>query len=83
MPAFIQAMIRQALGRPVTQDEFDYWMARASTMNRQQMAYAMLTQNPFSGTVSTPPSVVVPDRRPDWERWWRYERRERYRPYRW
>jgi hypothetical protein len=83
MPAFVQAMITQALGHRLTQAELDYWMQRAYAQNRQQLAYAMLTQNPFSEAYTNPPAAVIPDRRQEWERVWRQERHEHRRPFRW
>src|SRR5262249_34330029 len=39
MPAFIQAVYTQVVGRPATPGELRFWMRRAFTQDRRQIAY--------------------------------------------
>jgi hypothetical protein len=90
MPAFLQALSHEALGRPLSPSESNFWMQRAHTQTRQEIASEMLLQNPAGGIIVTPPAVVVPGREREreraQERWRdqeRYDYRRPYYPYRW
>ena len=77
---FLQNLYRQIRGRLPTPSEQDFWLRRLYTQDRRAVAYEVLTQNPGSGIVVTPPPsvVVVPDRYREWlrghEREWARER---------
>ena len=81
LPAFIQAVYSQVVGRPATPAELNFWMQRAYTQSRQEIAYENLAQNPRAGIVAPPAAVL-----PNWprDRWPHHEHdyRRPYYPYR-
>jgi hypothetical protein len=79
MPAFIQAVYREAVGRPATPAELRFWLRRALTQSRRDIAFEILSQNPGAGMVVTLPAVV-PGRPRD--RWLHDYRRPSF-PFRW
>ena len=88
MPAFIRAIYSDVVGRPPTPGELRFWLRRAYTQSRQEIANEILAQNPGAGIVVTLPGVVGPPTGgfPGWPRD-RWPRRNDYRrpffPYRW
>jgi hypothetical protein len=88
MPAFINAVYREAVGRSPTPGELRFWLRRAYTQSRGAIANEILAQNPGAGIFVTLPGVVAPPTGnfPGWsgDRW---RRRNDYRrpsfPYRW
>jgi hypothetical protein len=88
MPAFISAIYRDVVGRPVTPGELRFWQRRAFTQSRRDIANEILAQNPGAGMFVTLPSVVAPPTvaSPGWSRD-RWGRRNDFRrpffPYSW
>jgi hypothetical protein len=88
MPAFIRAVYRDVVGRPVTQGELRFWLRRAYIQSRQDIVNDILAQNPGAGMAVTLPAVVAPPSgvSPGWPRN-RWSRRNDFRrpffPYRW
>jgi hypothetical protein len=83
---FIQSLFRDVLGRQPTPGEFDFWMRRAYTGDRKDIAYQLLTQNPGRATIAAPPPPPpgIPDRdRNRWRDRYDYDYRRPYFPYRW
>jgi len=80
MAGFIRNLYVQILGRAPTPGEQDFWMRRSYTQDRKEIAYEILTQNPNSGIVVTPPATVtvIPELQRTWlrerEREWARER---------
>ena len=64
LPAYIQALYRQVVGRPPTPAEFNFWLRRAYSRSRRAIAYGILTQNAGAGMAVAPAAVVVPTWRP-------------------
>jgi len=93
MPDFIRAVYGEVVGRPATPGELRFWLRRAYTQSRQDIANEILAQNPGAGIFVTLPGVVPPPSGgfPGWPRdsWPRdsWQRRNDYRrpffPYRW
>jgi len=88
MPAFITAIYRDVVGRPVTQGELRFWLRRANIQSRRDIANDILAQNPGAGMAVTLPAVVAPPtgNSPGWprDRWWRRnDYRRPFFPYRW
>jgi hypothetical protein len=81
MPAFIQAVYRQVVGRPPTPGQYSFWLQRGYTQSRQQIAYEILAQNPGAGIIVAPPAVGIPDF--PRERWPLHDYRRPFYPYRW
>lgn len=79
MPAYIQALYREALQQPLSQAAYNFWLQRAYTQTRQQIAYDVLMLNGAGGPVLAPPAVVVPAR--EWDRWHHHEQYDYRRPY--
>ena len=88
MPAFIRAVYRDVVGRSPTPGELRFWLRRANTQSRRDIANDILAQNPGAGMAVTLPDVVAPPPgvspgRPR-DRW---RRRDDYRrpsfPFRW
>ena len=88
MPAFINAVYRDVVGRPPTPGELRFWQRRAFTQSRQEIANEILAQSPGAGMFVTLPGVVAPPTGsfPGWSRN-RWARRDDFRrpvfPYRW
>jgi hypothetical protein len=80
MPAFIKAVYREVVGRPATPGELRFWLRRAITQSRQDIANEILAQNPGAGMFVTLPGVVAPPTGnvPGWSRN-RWRRRNDYR----
>jgi hypothetical protein len=79
MPAFIQALYREALQQPLSQTAYNFWLQRAYTQTRQQIAYDVLMLNGAGGPIAAPPPTVVPDR--ERERWQHHDEHDYRRPY--
>ena len=79
MPAFIQALYRNALQQPLSQSAYNFWLQRAYTHTRQQIAYEAFMMNGAGGPIVAPPPIVGPDR--DRERWQHHEQHDYRRPY--
>jgi hypothetical protein len=88
MPAFITAVYREVVGRPPTPGELRFWLRRAYTQSRRDIANEILAQNPGAGMVVTLPAAVAPPTGPSpgWPRD-RWRHRDDYRrpffPFRW
>jgi len=88
MPAFINAVYRDVVGRPPTPGELRFWQRRAFTQSRREIANEILAQNPGAGMFVTLPGVVGPPTvgSPGWSRN-RWAHRDDFRrpffPYRW
>ena len=88
MPAFITAIYSDVVGRPPTPGELRFWLRRAYTQSRRDIANDILAQNPGAGMFVTLPGVVAPPTGgfPGWSRN-RWARRDDFRrpffPYRW
>ena len=63
MPAFIRAMYSDVVGRPATPGELHFWLRRANTQSRRDIANDILAQNPGAGMAVTLPAVVAPPTR--------------------
>jgi hypothetical protein len=59
MAGYIQSLYSQVLGRPPTPAEQEFWLRQSYTQDRKTIAYEILTQNPSSGIIVTPPRTVV------------------------
>ncbi len=87
MPAFINAIYSDVVGRPPTPGELRFWQRRAFTQSRRDTANEILAQNPGAGMFVTLPGVVSPPgASPGWPRD-RWRRRDDFRrpsfPFRW
>jgi hypothetical protein len=84
MPAFIQALYRQALQQPLSPSAYNFWLQRAYTEPRQQIAYEVLMLNGAGGPIAAPPpAIVVPNRERERWRHQQYDYRRPYYPFRW
>jgi len=84
MPAFIQALYREALQQPLSQNAYNFWLQRSYTQTRQQTAYEVLMLNGAGGPIVAPPAIVVPDReRERWQHREQHDYRRPYYPFRW
>jgi hypothetical protein len=90
MPGFVGLLFRNVVGRDPTPGEIDFWMRRAYTHDRIEIAREVLAQHP--GVAVAPPSVsvvptpAVPPRPVYGPGGWRHHEFEYRRPaypYRW
>jgi len=80
MPAFIKALYGEALQQPLSQAAYHFWLQRAYTQTRQQIAYDVLMLNGAGGPTLPPPGILVPDRH--WPHQEQYDYRRPYYPFR-
>jgi hypothetical protein len=88
MPAFINAIYRDVVGRQPTPGELRFWLRRAYTQSRRDIANEILAQNPGAGMFVSLPGVVAPPTgaSPGWPRdCWRsrHDYRRPFFPFRW